>query len=226
MRGTHVFSSSQDTRDTSRMTQPEPYSHRPTNRSAGRSIRSSDSPPHSIHQLHYHLGMLPYQERTRLTKEGTTRIARQITQIGSKTGQIAEGELRRMEDYLGKIPCIKESLYPHKKIIYLYSFHYAHILKAILEKHPYRVKIPSTILAPSSQNHIKLIDRLSDPPPSLIDQLSPAELCAPSPELAGSSSPLVLPTGRCFICICVHRLPNCVPTFCKKANHSHLAPKK
>ena len=81
--------------------------------------------------------MLPYWERTRLTKEGTTQTAGQITQIGSKASQIAGGELRRMEDYLGKIPCMKESLYPHKKIIYLYSFHYAHILKAILKKHPY-----------------------------------------------------------------------------------------
>ena len=80
--------------------------------------------------------MLPYQERTRLTEEGTTQTAGQITQIGSKAGQIAEGELRWMEDYLGKIPCIKESLYPRKRIINLYSFCYAHILKAILEKHP------------------------------------------------------------------------------------------
>ena len=142
--------------------------------------------------------------------------AGQITQIGSKAGQITGGELRWMEDYLGKIQCIKESLYPRKKIIYLYSFCYAHILKAILEKHPYRVKIPSTILAPSSQNHIKLIDRLSDPPPSFIDQLSPAELCAPSPEPTGSSSPPVLLTSRCFICIRIHRLPNCVPTFCRR----------
>ena len=46
--------------------------------------------------------MLPYRERTRLTEEGTTRTAGQITQIGSKASQIARGELRWMEDYLGK----------------------------------------------------------------------------------------------------------------------------
>ena len=74
------------------------------------------------------------------------------------------------------------------------------------------MKIPSTILAPSSQSHIKLIDQLSDPSPSLIDRLSPAELHAPLPELARSSSPPVLPTGRCFICIHIHGLPNCVST--------------
>ena len=52
----------------------------------------------------------------------------QITQIGSKASQITRGELRQTEGYLGKIPCIKESLYPHEKIIYLYSFRYTHIL--------------------------------------------------------------------------------------------------
>ena len=92
--------------------------------------------------------------------------------------------------------------------------------------HPYRVKIPSTILARSSHSHIKLIDRLSDPPPSLIDQLSPAGLRAPLSEPAGSSSPPALPTGQCFICVHIHGLPNCVPTFCKKTNHSRPDPKK
>ena len=129
MRGPHVFSSSQDTHDTGRMTRPEPYTHRLANQSASRSARSSDSPPHSIHWLHYHLGMLPFQERIRSTKEGTTRTARRITQIGSKAGQIAGGELRRTKGYLGKIPCIKESLYLRKRTIYLYSFCYAHILR-------------------------------------------------------------------------------------------------
>ena len=67
--------------------------------------------------LHYHPGMLPYRERFRFTKEGTTQTSGRIAQNGSKAGQIAGGELRRMEGYLGKIPCIKESLYPHEKII-------------------------------------------------------------------------------------------------------------
>ena len=128
MHSPHIFLSSQNTCDTSHTTRLEPYSHRPTNRSAGRSVWSSGSPLHSIHWLHYHLGMLPYWERIRFTKEGTTWISGWSTQIGSKAGQIAGEELRQMEGYLGKIPCIKESLYPCEKIIYLYSFRYAHIL--------------------------------------------------------------------------------------------------
>ena len=114
---------------TGHMSRPEPYSHRLTHRSAGRPVRPSDSPLHSIHRLHCLLGMLPYQERTRFTKEGTTWTGGQITPIGRKTSQIAGGELRQTEGYLGKIPCIKESLYPRKKGIYLYSFRYAHILR-------------------------------------------------------------------------------------------------
>ena len=129
MRGTHIFLSSQDTRDTGCMTRLEPYSHRPANQSAGQSVQSSDSPLRSIHRLHYHLGMLPFWERTRLTEEGTTQTTGWITQIGSKAGQIAGGGLRRMEGYLRKISCIKESLYPCKRTIYLYSFCYAHILQ-------------------------------------------------------------------------------------------------
>ena len=115
------------THNTSRMTQLEPYSHQLANRSAGRFVRSSDSPPCSIRQLHYHLGMLPFQERTRLTEEGTMQTTGRITQIDSKAGQIAGGGLRWMEGYLGKIPCIKESLYPCKRTIYLCSFPYTHI---------------------------------------------------------------------------------------------------
>ena len=129
MHGPHIFSSSRDTHNTGRTTQPEPYTYQPANRPAGRSTWSSDSPPHCIHRLHYHLGMLPFRERIRSTKEGTTRTARQITQIGSKAGQITRGELRRTKGYLGKIPCIKESLYLRKRTIYLCSFCYAHILR-------------------------------------------------------------------------------------------------
>ena len=66
------------------------------------------------------------------------QTAGQITQIGSKASQIAGGELRGMEDYLGKIPCIKESLYPRQKIIYLYSFRYAHILRLFSKNTPTR----------------------------------------------------------------------------------------
>ena len=53
-------------------------------------------------QLHYHLGMLPYRERSRLTKEGTTWTSGRIAQIGSKAGQISIGELGWTEGYLEK----------------------------------------------------------------------------------------------------------------------------
>ena len=129
MRGPHIFSSSRG------HTRHQPHDptgalHTSTGQPAGgRSIQSSDSPQHSIRLLHYHLDMLPFQERIRSTKEGTTRTAGQITQIGSKASQIAGGELRQTKGYLGKIPCVKESLYPHERTIHLYSFRYAHILR-------------------------------------------------------------------------------------------------
>ena len=100
---------------TGHTSRPEPYSHRPTHWSASRPVWPSDSPPYAIHRLHCLLGMLPYQERARFTKGGTTRTGGWITPIGRKAGQITGGELRRTEGYLGKIPCIKESLYPCRR---------------------------------------------------------------------------------------------------------------
>ena len=129
MCGPHIFLSSRDTHDTGHTTQLEPYTHWPANRSAGQSTRSSNSLLHSIHRLHYHLGMLLFRERIRSTKEGTMQTAGWITEIESKAGQIAGGELRQTKGYLGKIPCIKESLYLRKRRIYLYSFRYAHFLR-------------------------------------------------------------------------------------------------
>ena len=70
-----------------------------------------------LDRLHHRPGMLPYQERTRFTKEGTMRTSIWITQFGSRASQITGGGLSRTEGYLGKIPCIKESLYPREKII-------------------------------------------------------------------------------------------------------------
>ena len=64
--------------------------------------RWMEHPTINPNQLHYHLDMLPYRERSRLIKEGTTQLSRWIAQIGSKAAQISVGELRQMEGYLGK----------------------------------------------------------------------------------------------------------------------------
>src|SRR6266481_4259919 len=99
-------------------------------------------------------------------------------------------------------------------IIYLYSFCYAHIseLFSLAGK-------PFSILEPSSQSCIKLIDWLLDLPVPLIDCISPARPPTPSSELAKTPLPPSEPADRCFICIRVHGFPKCIPTFCKKANH-------
>ena len=68
--------------------------------------------------LHYHLGMLPYREKSRLTKEGTTWTSGQIAQIGSKASQTGVGERTQTDGRLfGEIPCIKESWYLHENLI-------------------------------------------------------------------------------------------------------------
>src|SRR6266481_6032411 len=85
-------------------------------------------------------------------------------------------------------------------IIYLYSFCYAHIweLFSSAEK-------PFSILEPSSQNHLKLIDWLLDPPVPLINRISPAKPLTPSSEaeLSKTLSPPSKWADRCFICICI-----------------------
>src|SRR5882724_3294105 len=53
---------------------------------------------------------------------------------------------------------------------------------------------------------VKLLDHLSDPQEPLIYQIS-------SKIPSGTLSGLV---DSCFICICVHGFPVCIPSFCKK----------
>ena len=53
---------------------------------------------------------------------------------------------------------------------------------------------------------VKLFDHLSDPHGPLINQIS-SETCS------GTSQGL---DDSCFICVCVHELPICIPSFCKK----------
>src|SRR6266481_9523416 len=106
-------------------------------------------------------------------------------------------------------------------IIYLYSFCYTHIS----ELFPPAEK-PFSILEPSSQNHLKLIDQLSDPPVPLIYCISPASPPTTSSKPGKSTLPPSEPANRCFTCIRIHSFPECVPTFCKKAKHGQPTPKK
>src|SRR6266481_8272263 len=106
-------------------------------------------------------------------------------------------------------------------IIYLYSFCYTHILElfSLAGK-------PFSILEPSSQSRIKLIDWLSDLPVPLIDCISPTRPPTPSSEPAKTPLLPSEPANWCFICIWVHSFPECIPTFWKKANHGQPTPKK
>src|SRR5882724_2833019 len=53
---------------------------------------------------------------------------------------------------------------------------------------------------------VKLLDHLSDLHEPLINWIS-----------SGSSPPASSgPVDNCFICVCVHSFPVCVPSFCKK----------
>src|SRR6266481_2836798 len=106
-------------------------------------------------------------------------------------------------------------------IIYLYSFCYTHISELFSPAGK-----PFSILEPLSQNHLKLIDRLLDPPVPLIYHISPTSPPTLSSKPGKTTSPPSEPANQCFICICVHGFPECVPTFCKKAKHSQQTPKK
>src|SRR6266481_7506544 len=81
-------------------------------------------------------------------------------------------------------------------IIYLYSFCYTHISELFSPAgEPFR------ILEPSSQNHLKLIDQLSDPHVPLIYCISPASPPTPSSKPGKTTSPPSKPANWCFICI-------------------------
>src|SRR5882672_227581 len=66
---------------------------------------------------------------------------------------------------------------------------------------------------PETREHIKLLDRLSEPSSKLIHCIS-----HPSEEEILSE-----PNNSCFICVQVHGFALCNPLFCKKASHVNIA---
>src|SRR5882672_3269426 len=83
---------------------------------------------------------------------------------------------------------------------------------------PYLLPLTFTVLilassTPETREHIKLLDRLSEPSTKLIHRIS-----RPSEEEEESE-----PNNSCFICIRVHSFAICNPLFCKKASHVNIA---
>src|SRR5882724_11911315 len=75
--------------------------------------------------------------------------------------------------------------------------------------HPISLSFTEVILAsstPITEEHTKLLDRLSEPSSQLIHHIS-------HPPEEDVSAEVVT---ACFICILVHGFASCVPTFCKK----------
>src|SRR5882672_7828311 len=66
---------------------------------------------------------------------------------------------------------------------------------------------------PEAREHIKLLDRLSEPSSNLIHHIS-----HPSEEEILSE-----PNNSCFICVQVHGFAVCNPLFCKKASRVNIA---
>ena len=91
-----------------------------------------------------------------------------------------------------------------KRIIFPLFYIYAHVFWSFMQPvlrqkyHCHSGVLPL--------NHVKLLDHLSDPQEPLINWIS-------SEISSGTLSGLV---NSCFICICVHRFPVCVPSFCKQ----------
>src|SRR5882724_6325543 len=75
--------------------------------------------------------------------------------------------------------------------------------------HPISLSFTEVILAssiPITEEHTKLLDRLSEPSSRLIHRIS-------HPPEEDISAEVVT---TCFICIRVHSFASCIPTFCKK----------
>src|SRR5882672_5882446 len=66
---------------------------------------------------------------------------------------------------------------------------------------------------PENREHIKPLDRLSEPSSNLIHHIS-----HPSEEEISSKL-----NNSCFICVRVHGFALCNPLFCKKASHVNIA---
>src|SRR5882672_7781376 len=85
---------------------------------------------------------------------------------------------------------------------------------------PYLPPLTFTVLilassTPETREHIKLLDRLSEPSTKLIHCIS-----HPSEEEEESE-----PNNSCSICIRVHGFTVCNPLFCKKASRVDIASK-
>ncbi len=75
----------------------------------------------------------------------------------------------------------------------------------------------TVILETTSSKHIKLIDRISDPPASPPNQTLPEKPSAsPSKPIVSQPTPS-RPNNMCFICVHVHGFLTCIPIFCKKS---------
>src|SRR5882672_2997603 len=70
-------------------------------------------------------------------------------------------------------------------------------------------------LSPETREHIKLLDRLSEPSSKLIHRISHLSKEEISSKLNNS----------CFICVRVHSFALCNPLFCKKASHINISSK-
>src|SRR5882724_4896568 len=78
-----------------------------------------------------------------------------------------------------------------------------------ISHHPISLSFKEVILAsstPITEEHTKLLNRLSEPSSWLIHQVS-------HPPEEDISAEIVT---ACFICVRVHGFASCVPTFCKK----------
>src|SRR5882724_7537957 len=78
-----------------------------------------------------------------------------------------------------------------------------------ISHHPISLSFTEVILAsstPITEEHTKLLDRLSEPSSQLIH-------CVTHPPEEEVSTEVVI---ACFICVRVHSFASCVPTFCKK----------
>src|SRR5467141_393996 len=85
---------------------------------------------------------------------------------------------------------------------------------------PYLPPLTYTVLilassTPEAREHIKLLDRLSDPSSKLIHRIS-----HPSKEEISSE-----PNNSCFICIRVHSFALCNPLFARRLHASTLHPR-
>src|SRR5467141_4144445 len=89
---------------------------------------------------------------------------------------------------------------------------------SLISSSPFLPPLTYTVLilassTPEAREHIKLLDRLSEPSSKLIH-------CISHPSEEEISSKL---NNSCFICIQVHSFTLCNPLFCKKASCVNIA---